>query len=124
MMTDKSYELTFDARAVYSMYTERLEVKAGRGIAANPASMTITLIPATDVVHRTRMRAVITVPEDGMYRIAFHAISKAGAFRLAIDDIKSTARCPLSDREPPQRDHSFPLKKANCPPSSNSKFRL
>ncbi len=98
MMTDKSYELTFDARAVYSMYTERLEVKAGRGIAANPASMTITLIPATDVVHRTRMRAVITVPEDGMYRIAFHAISKAGAFRLAIDDIKVDS--PLSALRP------------------------
>ncbi len=86
--------------------------------------MTITLIPATDVVHRTRMRAVITVPEDGMYRIAFHAISKAGAFRLAIDDIKVDS--PLSALRPgaPQRDHSFPLKKANCPPSSNSKFRL
>ena len=53
--------------------------KSRKGYCANPASMTITLIPATDVVHRTRMRAVITVPEDGMYRIAFHAISEGGS---------------------------------------------
>ncbi|MDE6126584.1 MAG: choice-of-anchor J domain-containing protein, partial [Muribaculaceae bacterium] len=86
-----SYTLTFSARAVYSMYTERLEVKAGECREADPDAMTITLIPATDVVPKTDMRAVMTVPRDGIYRIAFHAVSAAGAFRLAIDDVRVDA---------------------------------
>lgn len=89
--TGKSYELTFSARAVYSMYTERFEVKLGEGMYPEPADMTVTVMPARDVVRRTDMRAVITVEHDGIYRIGFHAISEAGAFRLALDDIRVAA---------------------------------
>ncbi len=98
MEAGKSYELTFSARAVYSMYTERLEVKLGEGMQPAPEDMTVTLIPAVDVVPRTDMRAVITVEHDGVYRIGFHAISRAGAFRLALDDIRVAS--PLSALRP------------------------
>lgn len=91
LKADCSYALTFSARAVYSMYTERLEVKAGETRGADIEAMKITLVPPADIVEKTDMRGVLTVPRDGVYRIAFHAISKAGAFRLALDDIRVDA---------------------------------
>lgn len=87
MKADKSYRLTFNARAVYSMYPERLEVKLGKGTTPSPESMTITLMPPTELIKRRDVGITITVPEDGIYRIGFHAVSDAGAFRLAVDDI-------------------------------------
>ena len=98
MKADRSYRLSFSARAVYSMYTERLEVKLGKGREASPAAMSITLMPATDIVKRKETGVTVTVPEDGIYRIGFHAISKAGAFRLAVDDI--TVDAPRSALRP------------------------
>lgn len=101
MKADKSYRLTFSARAVYSMYTERLEVKLSKGAQASPAAMSVTLVPATDIVKRSETGVTVTVPEDGIYRIGFHAISQAGAFRLAIDDITvDTPRSALRPGEP------------------------
>jgi len=94
----KSYRLTFKARAVYSMYTESLEVMLAPGKEADAAKMKIEVIPAKDIVRTEDMGATITVPEDGIYRIGFHAISAKGAFRLAVDDICVDA--PLSAYRP------------------------
>ncbi len=87
MERSKSYRLTFKARAVYPMYTERLEVCLGAGKEADPDAMKTVLIPARDVIDSENLGVTVTVPEDGIYRIGFHAISAKGAFRLAVDDI-------------------------------------
>lgn len=87
MEKDKSYRLTFKTRAVYSMYTERLEVMLASGREASAEAMKTVLIPAEDIVLAKEMGVTVTVPEDGVYRIGFHAISPKGAFRLALDDI-------------------------------------
>lgn len=84
---DKSYRLEFVARAVYNEYMERLEVKLGAGAEPDASVMTTTLIPPTDIQQRRTMGVTVTVPETGIYRIGFHAISPKGAFRLALDDI-------------------------------------
>lgn len=84
---DKSYRLEFVARAVYNEYMERLEVKLGAGAEPDASAMTIPLIPPTDIQQRGTMGVTITVPETGIYRIGFHAISPKGAFRLALDNI-------------------------------------
>lgn len=91
MKANESYRLSFNARAVYPEYPERLEVKIGEGKTPDGPDMTIPLIPPTDIVARRDMGVTVTVPKDGIYRIGFHAISDKGAFRLAIDDIKVDA---------------------------------
>ena len=69
MERSKSYRLTFKARAVYPMYTERLEVCLGAGKEADPDAMKTVLIPARDVIDSENLGVTVTVPEDGIYRI-------------------------------------------------------
>lgn len=85
----KVYHVSFNYKN--SGYTERMEVKYGSG--ATVESMSGDIMPATDINNSeyANYKKDITVQEDGMLYIGFHAISDADNYRLYVDDISVSA---------------------------------
>ena len=96
----KEYELTFSAYSSSSSYKESLQVTFGDGktvAAQTTVLMNMPDVPAEseeDAPRQYKLR--FTVPSDGVYYYAFHAISSAFRENLYVDNIKVTEYDPSS----------------------------
>ncbi|MBR1652372.1 MAG: choice-of-anchor J domain-containing protein [Alloprevotella sp.] len=92
----RSYTLTFQAwSANGNRLPERLEVRLGT--AATVEGMTQSIMAPTLLQNATSSTRIdfsfdnISIPENGVYYIGFHAMSDPDHFRLMLDDISLTA---------------------------------
>lgn len=83
----KFYAVSFKVRTNSSSYTERFEVKYGKG--KTVADMTETLVPATETTSASfvEYKQTIIPTEDETIYIGFHEISDAGNSYVFLDDI-------------------------------------
>ena len=79
----KLYLVQIYAGAYMSYYPERLEVMMGKG--EDPSAYDITILEPTDLVDELYTFEVpVSVEEDGIYNIGFHAISDRDEFYLEL----------------------------------------
>lgn len=85
------YELAFSAKKEYSGtgYNQLFEIKIGKDLNTDSYSL---VMPSTQIydVNFEDFTKELSVDEDGIYYIAFHAISKAGSGPLDLDYVKVT----------------------------------
>lgn len=95
----KNYTLSFKVKNNGSDYTERFEV--AYGTSPNIDAFSTRLIPPTDVRNEEfeTITAVLTPTKDGVYHLAFHALSPAGGYYLNIDSLSLTT---TADNRAPQ----------------------
>ncbi len=83
----KKYVLNFCAYTAGLDFSERFEVKWGKG--ATVADMTEELVEETEVTstNHTTFSRTVAPTKDGNYHFGFHAISNANSFYLYVDSI-------------------------------------
>lgn len=86
----KAYKLNFDI-VTSNENDEVLEIKMGKGLDVN--KLTTTLLEPTAMRYGAsgKIEISLIIKETGDYTIGFHALSKAGSFYLALDDISVSA---------------------------------
>ena len=92
------YALTFQAHKSYSPanYDQKMEVLFGQG--DDPKTYTKVAIVDIDDVNEMNFEYELIPTSDGIFRVAFHAISKANSDQLLLDNIKIAA--PLAGTAP------------------------
>lgn len=83
----KNYKVTVKANAYNASYTERFEVKVGK--VATAEGLNITAIGPTELTSSTAedFEGDFSVPEDGEYFIAIHAISDPDKWKLIVKSL-------------------------------------
>lgn len=86
----KAYKLNFDV-VTSNENDEVLEIKMGKGLEIS--GLTTTLLEPTTMRYGAsgKIETCIIIDETGDYTIGFHALSKAGSFYIAVDDISVSA---------------------------------
>lgn len=81
------YLVTFKVACQGSAFHEKIEAKWGQG--KTVAAMTNDLVGVTEVKswNKVQLEKEITVAEDGLYNIGFHAVSDKDKGQLYVDDI-------------------------------------
>lgn len=89
MSRDKLYLLSFDVQTFGSGTVEQLAVAFGTGTAVNTYT---ELMPTTefDTENPQHLDFVISVPEDGNYRVGYHCTSSTRGMYLLIENISIT----------------------------------
>ena len=83
----KNYALIVNANAYSTSYPERFEVKLGTE--ATAAGLSTTILNPTDVTSTTAedFESSFSVPEEGIYYVAIHAISDANMWNLYVNSL-------------------------------------
>lgn len=79
----KLYVFTSSFSTASASYPERIEVMLGAG--NDPTGYDVQLIEPTDLAGAVTLKNEFSVAADGLYRVAFHAISDADMWRLMIE---------------------------------------
>jgi len=92
LMKGGRYELSFVTRKNYSPknYDQRMRVLVGTGTDVTTYKEIIEPFDITEV-NNTRTSTMVNIDEDGIYHIAFHALSNAGSSKLVLDSINLAA---------------------------------
>lgn len=78
----KRYELALDAMSAMASYPNDLEIRLGAGATASTSQLDIEVMPITEIGTFKRHYATFQVPESGVYRLGFHAVSAANTSDL------------------------------------------
>lgn len=92
-----TYKVAVDAHSYRASYPERVEIVAGKE--AKVSQFTTTVIAATEIAakeYQTLANGEFTVPEDGVYYFAVHAVSDANQFYLYVDNFSVTENNPAA----------------------------
>lgn len=98
MEKGRQYTFTIDTRCNYEKFTERFEVLLGTS--TDPETFTTVIVEPTDVVIDDEDNGLVVVrdfdaPDDGIFYIGIHAISKAGSSLLYINELELMAGAVL-----------------------------
>lgn len=93
----KAYRLSCDVNSHKAGTVERIEILLGNK--PEVEALTTTLVAPTEIPYTEefqQLNAVITVPEDGDYYVAFHGISDPGQYYLKLDNVAISEALPTT----------------------------